>query len=49
MTRFRRPDSWEDPPEDPPEHEPDEDDFVEPDIDDGPIIDRDCDYWNRIT
>ena len=21
----------------------------EPDFDDGPIIDRDCDYWNRIT
>lgn len=23
--------------------------FVEPDDDPGPIEDRDCDYWNRIT
>lgn len=23
--------------------------IVEPDDDPGPIIDRDCDYWNRVT
>ena len=52
---IRRPDSWEDPPEDEPEEAPA--DAPEPDYEDiawgpaknAPHVDRDCDYWNRVT
>jgi hypothetical protein len=42
----RIPDWNFDPPEDPPEEKKDD---REPDDDPGPIIDRDCDYWNKVT
>ena len=47
----RRPDSWEDPPEDEPEENPEEPDYgADWDTPNHhPYVDRDCDYWNRVT
>ena len=46
----KRPDSWEDPPED--DYDEDDDRDFEPDCQveyaDGPVIDRDCAYWERV-
>ena len=51
---IREPDRNFDPPEDEPEFEPNDDGdnafdrWNDAQNEPGPIIDRDCDYWNRI-
>lgn len=49
---IKRPDSWEDPPEDDVDADAAEqyaEDYYDRFDKEYPIIDRDCDYWNRIT